>query len=97
MPAYALAPSIFSPIRALSATSVETRALAGAASRAAQRPEPDLAALERVLSAARQQRAGHVAGLLSGAWQRAVRSGSRRNVLSWGRCRSAGHGVVRGV
>ena len=61
MPDCALAPSIGSPISALPA-----------ASRAAQRPTPDLAALERVLAEARQQRAGHVAGLLSGGGRTAV-------------------------
>ena len=70
MPDCALAPSIGSPISALPA-----------ASRAAQRPTPDLAALERVLAEARQQRAGHVAGLLSGGGRTAVASGARRGAL----------------
>jgi hypothetical protein len=83
MPNYALAPSILSPISALPATPAETRAPESAACRTAQRPEPDLARLEHVLAAARQQRGDHVAGLLRGAW-RAVPNGRRRTVLRAG-------------
>ncbi len=97
MPEYALAPSMFPPISALSATSVETRAPESAVSRAAQRPAPDLAELERVVAEARQQRAGHVADLLSGAWQRVVPRRSRRTGLGRGRYGSAGAVVGRGV